>query len=231
VFITNNLYVQTDRYNAEIIVYYNSNGEITHTGRVIQAFDGTSNGICNDANLVMVRSKWDNALIVSHRGDCCPYAGWPYGNGGSVKYFAYNHAHNIQISGTNMHNKKCIGSDYCKLDIDVPHDIDCVSVNNLTHMSYCQYSGCSYQTIDSHLFDYQQYNESTHKKYCTSCNYSIYESHNWSQLNDILFVCDDCAQRARFIPIIHDGINPIDLLNNQSIILYNGNYYLIVLDN
>lgn len=232
-FFNSETYVETDRYNAEIIVYYNSNGNITHSGRVLQANDGTPNGICGDANLVQVISKWGGGFICVHRGDCCPYSGGEYGNGSTVKYYAYNHTHNIQVTCYNNthHTISCYNNSYCKLNIAVPHTLVHTSNGSASHTTSCSHSMCEHQIISNHVINYSQHDESTHSKYCTKCNYQIYESHNWQQLSDILFICSECNQRARFIPIIHDGINPIVLMNSNNIALYNGTYYYVILDN
>lgn len=231
-FINSGTYVETDRYNAEIIVYYDSDGDITHSGRVLKAYDGTPSGICGDANLVQVISKWGGGFICVHRGDCCPYSGGEYGDGSTVKYYAYNHTHNIQITNSGaLHNITCSNGNYCKLNILVPHTLVHTSSDSVSHLTSCTCFGCTYQVYNNHTINYSQHDESKHSKYCTLCNYQIYEYHNWQQFSDILFICNDCNQRARFIPIIHDGINPIVLMNSTNIVLYNGTYYYVMLDN
>ena len=44
-----------------------------HSGIVVGFSGEASNGVCGDANTVLVRSKWAQAPLYEHKGDECPY--------------------------------------------------------------------------------------------------------------------------------------------------------------
>lgn len=87
----------------DIICYFDANGNNIHSGVVASVSNGTSNGICGNADLVTVKSKWGTAGLYQHRGDQCPYTSTYGGNAVSVKYY---HRH---VKGT-MYTQWCIFS-------------------------------------------------------------------------------------------------------------------------
>lgn len=235
-FFDNDIYIETDRYHAEIIAYYDANDEIKHTGRVFEAMDGVPCGWCGDANLVKVRSKMGAGYVYDHFGNFCEYAGYPNGNGSYVKYYEYNHAlvsttHNIFYAyENNQHSKVCFTS-YCRLNLIIPHNIVAAPNNytNTGHSLICSLGSCGYVDSEEHSFLYSIYDSEQHRKHCSACNYYLYEYHSWQQISDLMFKCTLCNQRAAFIPIIHDGFSQFGLMMDDNVILYNGTYYRIIL--
>ena len=104
----------------DIICYINSNGHKDHSGRITGIYSGTSNGICGDANLYQVTSKWGAAGLYSHRGDECPYT-YPYASGihlcSTVQFFRLNssHTHYWQYISHNNYYHFCYCSCSCNL--------------------------------------------------------------------------------------------------------------------
>lgn len=224
------VYVETSRYDAEIIVYYNSNNQIIHSGRILSISNGTPNGVYDDTNLIEVISKWEDGNVIIHRGDYCPYSP---SNGGYVKYYKYCNSNytTSYCNTTDTHIKTydfAYDSWYNVLIVDHKEIITVNGYNNFIHYIICEYGDCGHSSTEAHIFNYVTHDEEKHKKECSLCNYSSYEYHNWYQLNGILYKCSDCGQTARFIPIIHDGFtNP--LYSNNKIIFINNNYYYIEL--
>ncbi len=232
-YINSGVYEETDRKHAEIIAYYDSNGILKHTGRVIESIDGIPNSSADDSNLVTVVSKWEYGYIYKHRGDVYSILNQ---TSYVVKYFAYYHEHSINYTDLSYNSHRLIcnehGSNYCKLNILVPHEISYISNNNLSHKIICSECGYEINSSASHCdFTYTNINENNHKRCCGYCNYNALEPHDWNRLNDLLFICNDCNARARYVPIIHNGINNvINSLTNSTIIYYEGQYYLLIIE-
>lgn len=71
----------------DIICYFDENGNNIHSGVVVSVSNGTLNGICGNADLVTVKSKWGALGLYRHRGDQCPYTSTYGGDAVSVKYY------------------------------------------------------------------------------------------------------------------------------------------------
>ena len=224
----NNLYIETSRQDAEIIVYYNSINQIAHSGRILSINNGTPNGIYDDTNLIQVISKWEDGNVIIHRGDYCPYAP---SNGGYVKYYKYyNSSYNISYSSNIQQHIKTYNFYYASwyngIILDHRAIVNVNGYNSSIHYMICEYGGCNYSSTESHTIHYVTYDEEKHIEACSLCNYASYEYHNWYQVSGILYRCTECGQTARFIPIIHDGFNN-PLFVNKKIICINNNYYYI----
>ncbi|MBP5551737.1 MAG: hypothetical protein J6X93_06780 [Bacilli bacterium] len=231
-FIENNLYIETDRYNAEIIVYYDEDDKIIHSGRVCEVYDGTPFGNLGDANLVEVISKWDVGFVYYHNGNESYYAE----EAAYVKYYKYYNSNLLTgyDSTIGKHTSFSSSSYSSFITTKLPHlkVVESNNYNNTEHGIHCMFNDCNYPTSESHSICYAKHNESLHRKYCSSCNYSIYESHNYVKINDLYYKCNLCHQFAHFIPIIHDGFNPaIPLLNTYPIVIVDGQMYYVVLMN
>ncbi len=161
------VYTETDKYHAEIIAYYDSNGSLKHTGRVEIVTDDDSISNTNDLNTVWVISKWDAGCIYRHRADV--YLSINGLENYNVKYFVYNHNHNIVIqtdTTSEAHHIKCTHNTYCQLNNTSPYISSCVSNNELTHNIMC--SLCNYQINAnvSHIFSYNNVDANYHRKHC-----------------------------------------------------------------
>ena len=53
-----NSHEETNGMVGDIIVYFNHENEPIHSGIVVKTIAGTSNGVCGDADLKIVQSKW-----------------------------------------------------------------------------------------------------------------------------------------------------------------------------
>ena len=68
--------VETPRIG-DIICYFDLDAQEAyqniHSGIVVGFSGEAANGVCGDANTVIVRSKWGMASLFEHKGDECPY--------------------------------------------------------------------------------------------------------------------------------------------------------------
>ena len=87
----------------DIICYFDDYEGNLHSGIVIGTLEGTSNGVCGDADLKIVRSKWGSLGLYEHRGDQCPYTSSYDGDADYVMYFKPKTNDTITLSnpGTN----------------------------------------------------------------------------------------------------------------------------------
>ena len=87
----------------DIICYYNEDDVNIHSGIVTSRLSGVSNGVCGDADLVTVRSKWGSLGLYDHRGDQCPYTSTYGGDAEYVIYYKPRVKDTISLSnpGTN----------------------------------------------------------------------------------------------------------------------------------
>lgn len=204
-YLNSGVYTQTDRQHADIIAYYDSDDNLVHTGNVIEVYDGVSNGVCGDSNLVKVISKWDVCQIVEHRGDCCIDVS--NGNASYVLYYKY----------TNNHN--------CIYDFSIGSSSHTYCCTNLTNGLYCNFGWTS-----NHSIYYQKNDLSKHYKLCHLCPLSVQENHTWQSFNDLFFTCIYCNQFALYIEDYHDGIIN-DSRVEYGIIVCDGKEYLVKLIN
>lgn len=229
------VYQSTNRFNADIVVYFDVYGDPIHSAKVIKAMNGVSNNVCQDLNLIEVESKWGLQGLFHHYGDSCPYVFAYGGTTSSIVYYNYigsdlhPHSHNLTYStiDSNFHQKVCLNNDPCNIDLVVPHVYSFISINNNQHDKICE--DCGYHLAENHtMSSYKKYNSNYHKHCCSKCDYYVLDGHRWNQLNDHLFVCQDCNQSARSIPI-HMKSNLELLTSNQVIISYQGQTYLLTM--
>jgi len=107
-YIADGSYVETsDPGYGDIICYYTSGGTLLHSGIVLSRGAGTSNGVCGNADLMVVRSKWHYDGLYDHAGDDCKYVredGASY-----VRYYTRhtNHTYTYAPSNIDYHTKAC----------------------------------------------------------------------------------------------------------------------------
>ena len=63
-----NSYEESEGLIGDIIVYFNSSNQAIHSGVVVSVLDGESNGICGNADLRMVQSKWGRSWFIYSQG-------------------------------------------------------------------------------------------------------------------------------------------------------------------
>ena len=75
----------------DIICYFNVDVEEKkqniHSGIVVGFTDEVSNGVCGNANTVVVQSKWGHLPLFEHKGDECPYTSTYGGAADEVRYY------------------------------------------------------------------------------------------------------------------------------------------------
>ena len=201
--VNDGVYSVTDRWHADLVAYYDDEDKLIHLGKVIDVYEGTSNGVLGDLDLVKVLSKWGTGQIVEHRGDCCPEM--TSGETEYVLYYKYTRNHTCSYGHSyvdiNNHRYKCL-------------------VGNV----YCGYG----LTNEPHIIVYAKKDVSNHYKNCDLCSFSVQEAHTWLQISDSLFTCIHCNQRALYIENYHDAII-FDHKSMYGIINYNGKNYTVIL--
>ncbi len=76
----------------DIIVYFDTDRwlerkEAIHSGIVVGLSGEPANNNCEDANTVIVESKWGDYPLYRHKGDECPYTANYYGDADEVRYY------------------------------------------------------------------------------------------------------------------------------------------------
>lgn len=164
----------------DIIVYFDELGVPIHSGIVVKTLSGTSNGVCGNADLKIVQSKWGDGGLYTHRGDVCPYS-YSYNQTPSeyafyIKYYKLkNHEHSWDVNFYNntYDEMKCSG---CSLTMY--HNLTCVDDgNDITHSFSCSF--CGGLGMYHHEFDvlYDCEIEGYHRGECTVCYGIIEEPH------------------------------------------------------
>lgn len=171
---------ESDGDIGDIIVYFNSNNSPIHSGIVVNTVNGTSNGVCGDADLKIVQSKWGAAYLYTHRGDVCPYSytynRTPGDYAAYVKYYKLkNHTHDWNIDLTDDSHDIL----YCTTcSITMYHDASCIDdENNTSHQLVCSFCGI----IDTYLHEVNNYvnnaDDNRHEGTCSLCNAEVIRSH------------------------------------------------------
>ncbi len=89
----------------DIICYFNDTTYVNdHSGIIIDFDDNGFEGVCEDANLYYVESKWGEAGLYRHNGADCPYAEGHY-----PRYFrkTCNHDYEYTWISKLLHTKVC----------------------------------------------------------------------------------------------------------------------------
>lgn len=107
-YYTDGSYTESTGKVGDIICYYNSKGENIHSGIVTEVLEGTANGVCENANLYIIESKWGAAGVYRHRGDECPYTNGDEESAVSIKFYARNyHNYEYKYYSKNGHKLTC----------------------------------------------------------------------------------------------------------------------------
>lgn len=159
--IDNKSFIEVDTpQKGDIILYYcgrtmDGGYEYTHSGVVIETLGTAPNGVCGNANTVMVVSKWIYGSTHISRGDLCPYVG-DYTHEGlepayGVAYFRPHSEHNYneyEITET-THTSKCACGLKGKTE-EHAHNAGYTKFNNSTyHYSNCK---CGHQIEELHFW-------------------------------------------------------------------------------
>ena len=96
----------------DIICYFDNYLGNLHSGIIIGTLEGTSNGVCGDADLKIVRSKWGAWGLYEHRGDQCPYTSSYYGDADYVMYFKPRVVETIPLLNPSTNTTQLIERDY-----------------------------------------------------------------------------------------------------------------------
>lgn len=222
-YYTDGSYIECDRQEAEIICYFDDEGDNIHSGRVVDVLEGKPNNKCEDSNLVIVESKWAGGPLYRHRGD---HATWylpteyvTQNRAVEVRYYKYNHVH--ATTG------------------------DWVIIDNNTHEGTCT---CG-TAIENHTWEYTPSSAMAHIKTCTKCGYSQSEAHVY--INQVTgYRCKKCEFTSLIIPVPNPmSLSPIlrmqlstaiangetevllDAGNGTAILYSNGQVYILVDEN
>lgn len=165
----------------DIIVYFDSANQPIHSGIVVNTISGTSNGVCGDADLKIVQSKWGALGLYTHPGDVCPYS-YSY-NSIPGKYAAYVKYYRLK-NHTHKWNIDLVDDDfdvlYCTTcSLTMYHDASCIdSENNTSHRLVCSFCGF----IDRYIHEVDNYvnnaDDNCHTGTCSLCNAEVIRSHS-----------------------------------------------------
>ncbi len=198
----------------DIICYFDSTGFNLHSGIVIARQSGTPNGVCGDANLVTVLSKWGGAGLYQHQGDYCPYVSTYGGSATYVKYYKL-HIHTfVYTSYEDYHLGICsvcgaqqfsnhsysytifddyhIGNCICGKQVIANHNHSYTNYNTIYHTVTCI---CGENVLESHTLRTVKIDDYTHSTNCTKCSYSVIEAHDF-RLSGLWYICRTCGARV-----------------------------------
>lgn len=148
----------------DIVCYYTLDNTLIHSGIVIDRIDDESNGVCQDANLITVKSKWGGHGLYIHRGDESPYT-YPMGDAVYLKYYKLHTTHKLgsYINDGEQHYRKCTKCDYKEYGEHSFNSHCCI---------YC------YKTITpcTYVNSYIWFNYNFHYSVCT-CKQKIKQGH------------------------------------------------------
>ena len=208
----------------DIICYFTDNGTIDisddiniHSGIVVQVFNGSSNNICGNANLVQVESKWGSYPLYRHRGDQCPYV---YNTSiilddyaEYVKFYRRHINHSYTNTYENLDNSQHRAYCACGEYVTTNHNYSYSYLDKHNHKTSCL--NCEYQTNESHVIN--------SSGFCTVCLQHI--NHNWSYsyLNNNLHSrsCTICVY-AETSPHVFDADNLTYCIACEHIVLGGG---------
>lgn len=131
----------------DIICYFAADGENLHSGVVVARQQGTPNGVCGDANLVTVVSKWGQYGLYQHQGDYCPYVSTHGGTAAYVKYYTIHvHAYSYNSLNSIYHTVTCS----CGVQTTESHTLRVQQNGMYYHTKSCRY--CDYSVMEAHNF-------------------------------------------------------------------------------
>lgn len=141
----------------DIICYFDDCDCNLHSGIVIGTLEGTSNGVCGDADLKIIRSKWGSCGLYEHRGDQCPYTSSYYGDAEYVMYFKPRVVETITLSNPNSNTTLNINRSY-----NVP--INSTILNNyaLYGLNVNSRKTYGFEILSSNELDVRFYDEHMH---------------------------------------------------------------------
>ena len=124
----------------DIIVYYDIDGNIIHSGIVDSLNSSISNGVCGNSNTVNVKSKWGSYGLYLHRGDQCPYTAYNLYSSPTAFYIKYYRLHN--------------------------HLFSCIYFDRASHYFLCE---CNYSYTSPHIALFDDINDGDNKALCLEC--------------------------------------------------------------
>ncbi len=168
-YYTDGSYTESIGYIGDVVCYINEHGENIHSGIVIERRSGISNGVCGDADLITVRSKWHYYGLYEHRGDYCPYVLEEQTPAVTVKYY-HRHKFNFEEINASTHTRSCI----CGESITESHSFTAryVGLNASFHDAYCA-CGASIKATHTWLPSTTRY------RFCQYCHY---RKDTWSDI-------------------------------------------------
>ncbi|MBO5109783.1 MAG: hypothetical protein J6D21_03605 [Clostridia bacterium] len=126
--------VTTTPAEGDIIVYFKPDNVPNHSGVIDEVLSGTSNGVCGDANLYMVVSKWSGNALYRHRGDYCPFVREYTGASTYVKYY-HMHVYTYTNIDIYTHTLNC----RCMEPMEELHNWVQIGIGALFRCSVCGY--------------------------------------------------------------------------------------------
>ena len=136
----------------DIICYFDDCDGNLHSGIVIDTLEGTSNGVCGDADLKIVRSKWGQLGLYEHRGDQCPYTSTYSGDAVYVMYFKPRTIETITLSNPSTNITQFIDRDYL-----VPDDNTIFTNYALYHLNVINTKNYSFEITSAYALDVRLY--------------------------------------------------------------------------
>ena len=163
------------------ICYFNKSGENIHSGIIIDAYSGYSNGICGNSDLVKVISKWGTWGLYEHRGDQCPYSPSYGGDAVTVKYYhRHDYSYSYTYASDSQHFINCI----CGESITESHNFVVQKTGYTADLHTVKCSECGAIESVSHSYKYQKKNALAHTLSC-ACGKSMVEAHSWKFYSNI----------------------------------------------
>lgn len=151
-YIIDGSYSESEGEIGDIICYLDQDGNNIHSGIVVGKIEGISNGICGNANLVTVESKWGDYGLYNHRGDQCLYTS-PYGGRAvSVKYYEPRNQGITPLYNPDEGVDGNIDSYYPIRQNDAPRNRYC-----LTKLEILDIKQYAFQVISNHELDVRLY--------------------------------------------------------------------------
>ena len=189
-FLNDGTYVESDGQVGDIVCYW-FDGNLFHSGIIVDIIDGVPDLLWNSLNLKIIESKWGAAPLFRHRGDDCPYVEnfleEEFKTDLTISYYSYHGKHEYE----HLHS----------------------SVNEIEHNSYCS---CERFVTNEHNFSYILSRvPSNHVKKCDDCNYLVEESHAVSYADftdgDNWVYCVGCGKKLNK----NDGLFMVNGYNNK----------------
>lgn len=147
----------------DIIVYFDTDElivrkEAIHSGIVVGFSGEAVNNNCEDANTVIVESKWGSFPLYRHKGDECPYTSNYGGTADEVRYYRPRTSDSCDLSSTSLDVliSESISSDQDITDTYVMYEL------NVTESGYYDIIVSSDYAANVELFDSHMHEISIH---------------------------------------------------------------------